>query len=761
MIEKEEILTVGQKVSLSIFLSLLIFAITIVFSQTGLQSQLEKAVYSQAKVQEKQKYLTEISVGCEHYLTEIYKAIYDDENAYLRNRYVESYLKMEPNESDTSNRRRLTENLFLQFEGLVGLRVIDDRMNVCYSTFYENDITSVEENKNQNNYLRFKNYNDIAEEEKLLAYDALKVEGTHHLATKIIMDTTRNELVFSVYFQPRSLVNNVNSIKSADFVFYFDLNSFETRLLENRILNFGDRLMPVSTMKNTDLFGFLVTQNYENQQDVKNSVLHLWNLYRRDDRGNHFRMENVFEQQDGTVLVLLSVPSEGRTFNLSGVYDSAIFTLPKEISIIVYICLLISVQLIIFFILSLKADYSIVIKRRIKRLQFEIITQFLDDKSELNWEMIASQIESKKTSFSEDIKKSFGKKGKKYSAQIDAVLENSWADIISVLKGSSNLSGQDNMMKEIKKMLEDIVNNGNLRYKASNVINPATVIINQPQTELEEVELVEAVETVHKKDDTNKSVIPDSVHLYSDAEPVSVIDHDSDSLSDDSDEIEEIEMLDELDNSDVQNSLDEAEEIEEIEEIEDADELEEVEEIEEAEEVEEIDEIEEAESVDNAVGVKPKKNKKVIYYEEDDDTYVYTEEVVFPTVDNVFAEELCLGREYVSYSLSAAEAVDFNITLPDFNLFSTESGEEPAEAAIEKTEAPSEDEEILECEELSNGSCYSMTQFGASAVVTDLDSQENNTIIEKDGVFSIAEDLNYTDVIQDESFKSLVDSVLK
>lgn len=745
MIDKEKILTVGQKISLSVFISLLIFAVTIVFSQTGLYSQIEKAVYSQAKVQEKQNYLTGISLGCEQYLGEINKSIIEDENAYLRNHYVESFLKMEPNESETSNRRRITENLFLQFEGLTGLRVIDDRMNVCYSTFYETDTTTIEENKNLKNYLRFKNYNDVAAEEKLLPYSTLKIDAVHHLESKLIMDTTRNELVMTVYFQPRNLAKSLSAIKSAIFVFYFDLNSFETRLLDNRDLKFGDRLLPVSTMKNTDLFGFIVTQNYENQQDVKNSVLHLWDVYGHDERSNRFKMENVFEQRDGTILVLLSVPTDDRVFNISGVYDSAIFSLPKEIAVIVYICLLISMQLIVFFILSLKTDYSIVIKRRIKRLQFEIITQFLDDKAELDWEIIASQIESKKASFSEDIKKSFGKKGKKYSAQIDAVLESSWTDIIAVLKSSSTLSGQNDLMKEIKKMLEEIVSNGNVHYKAANIVNPETVIVNQPQTEIEEVELVETVDMVRGVNGLHADdlpVIPENVHLYEElnhSEAVSVIDHNETAEAGNDDEIEDIEMLDDLD---------EVEEIETAEEVEEIEEIDEIDEIEDAEGVDELDDIEEAESIDTAVGVKPKKNKKIIYYEDDDDTYVYSEEFVFPSVDNVFAEELCLGREYVSYSLDSVKSVDFNISMPSFG-------------GIVETEASSEDEEIFEIEELSNGTNYSMIQFGASAVVIDLDSQTNDAIVENDGVFSIAQDLNYTDVIQDESFKSLVDSVLK
>ena len=61
-----------------------------------------------------------------------------------------------------------------------------------------------------------------------------------------------------------------------------------------------------------------------------------------------------------------------------------------------------------------------------------------------------------------------------------------------------------------------------------------------------------------------------------------------------------------------------------------------------------------------------------------------------------------------------------------------------------------------------------MTDFAdnLSQEVPELDSAlaipkgPDNAIVEKDGVFSISEDLEYTDVVQDQAFKQLVDSIL-
>ena len=54
-----------------------------------------------------------------------------------------------------------------------------------------------------------------------------------------------------------------------------------------------------------------------------------------------------------------------------------------------------------------------------------------------------------------------------------------------------------------------------------------------------------------------------------------------------------------------------------------------------------------------------------------------------------------------------------------------------------------------------------MTAFGENLSDEVPELQEEQVIVEQDdGVFSIAEDLKYTDIIQDADFKSLVDSVL-
>ena len=174
----------------------------------------------------------------------------------------------------------------------------------------------------------------------------------------------------------------------------------------------------------------------------------------------------------------------------------------------------------------------------------------------------------------------------------------------------------------------------------------------------------------------------------------------------------------------------------------------------ELEELEELDELEEIEpapapaarsnSFDNFIKTLAVPQKE---YKPSNETYFASEN--FPNVENVFAEELKLGNyDLVSSHRDAISIAPEIYPLP------------PYEAVEELTEeVPSY---LVEPD-------FSMTDFAdnLSQEVPELDSAlaipkgPDNAIVEKDGVFSISEDLEYTDVVQDQGFKELVDSVLQ
>ena len=90
-------------------------------------------------------------------------------------------------------------------------------------------------------------------------------------------------------------------------------------------------------------------------------------------------------------------------------------------------------------------------------------------------------------------------------------------------------------------------------------------------------------------------------------------------------------------------------------------------------------------------------------------------------------------------------------------------------------QGPQDLEETEELEELSDDvenlpkksqPYFVMTKFGQNdepvvELVGDGDNNGSNTIVEHDGVYSISDNLSYTNVFLNQEFKTLVDSVLQ
>ena len=107
--------------------------------------------------------------------------------------------------------------------------------------------------------------------------------------------------------------------------------------------------------------------------------------------------------------------------------------------------------------------------------------------------------------------------------------------------------------------------------------------------------------------------------------------------------------------------------------------------------------------------------------------------------------------------------ITFIAETPHFELEEDIVVPEPVEEveSVEDTEPVEEIEEIEEAEELPKEPYFAMTRFGQNEQPVVELRGEGDTIIEHDGVYSIADNLSYTKVFLNQEFKTLVDSVLQ
>ena len=229
--------------------------------------------------------------------------------------------------------------------------------------------------------------------------------------------------------------------------------------------------------------------------------------------------------------------------------------------------------------------------------------------------------------------------------------------------------------------------------------------------------------------------------------------------------MEEIEEAEEIEDAEEVLEVAEAvDEIDDVEEISDVEEIEEIEEIEDAEEVLEIAEAvdEEVIEVAQAIELDCLINDQKPEEEKITDVYIISEN--FPTVDNLFLEELCIG----GFEIQTKKApINFTVYNLDFSVPETkkEDYEDPLEDFLEEIEEADISETIQKpvLSDVKFTNQFSMVSFGMNlGNIQELQQiKEENTIVENEGVFSISDDLDYSKVSQNIDFKTLVDDVLK
>ena len=789
-------MTGGQRTSFSLLFSMIFFAAFIYVAQMGLMQHLETKFYSSAKISEKQQYVDKIAKSSESYISNILTKIETGDTAYLKQESVKSYIEQNPSEKAEIDRRNLTTKLIEDIPSLTGIRLIDiNGRNIHYSSF-EKDVLNQNGIKKQ-----YKNYPDIQNEFNELEISTI-LSDSNLPQRKILFDKKQNRLIMSFPF----FISN--DVCFASLVCYFDLLMYEQFLVEKEIIPFGENLTLVD---NENLFGgYVIGIPKNNRTEFIKPILDNWT----NQQTNKTLPTMILESNDLSWYLLNS--SQNPYFNISSVYDNTTFEISKELEYLIYTCVFVTLLVIFFLFFSLFPDNLNTTKKRISKLQLSLIKEFLEKKDDVNWETVGKRLEIKKQEFAKAIKKSFGKKSKKYLKQIDEYIDESWDQIITLLNVHTPQMNQQNVTSsEIRAMLEEVLktttlNVQNTNTQTSNVqyetieslddiidsaeevslipqensaeeelddfiddteelVEDAEELLDEPELVEEAEELLDEPELVEEAEELldEPELVEETEELLDEAELVEEAEElldepelveEAEELLDEPELVEEAEeLLDEpelveeaeelLDEPELveeaEELLDEPELVEEAEELLDEPELEEAEElldepelIEDAEELLDEPELEEIEELDD-----------IDELEEENFVEEFSHEDTLGTSERL-KEELFIGSEKTEESTAVRKDFNFTAKKPSFlNLKNSPIQEEELEL-----------EELLDTEQKPS---YNFTMFASPKKHLEiLPEADPDTIIEKNGIFTISDKVVYKDVVLDSAFKDLVDSVL-
>ena len=789
-------MTSGQKIAFSLLAALALFAVFVMSLHSTLFKELETRFYAQAKIEENTGQLDKISESCDSYISEILSLVEKGENAWTKNASVRTYYVQNPSESDVTQRRRLTENLFAQIPSLTGIRIIDKNgRNMHYSSYDDTDLLK------QNGLTKiYKNYPDVIKDAGELSFELLQ-KNSSETKTVLLCDEERGRIIINVPFCW------VDGIYSGMALFYLNLHEVEKELTSREVLALGEGL---TLFADDDLNGgFVVNLPHGTKADFKQPFLNYWKarsevMSRGGDAGQ--QPEKLLAIPDGRYYLGLSSNRIGK-MRVSAVYTSDIFELSTEIRMLIYICVFISILLIVFLFFSFFRDPVVTLQKRIKKIQLGIIENYLDGKEKREWPDVARHFRQRRNDLSEEIIKSLHVHSKKRRKELSEYLDKNWDEIFAIFEAKTGVSGSSAgesspaanvsgaaeltgaSIAEIRRMLEEVLQNRNIVAPVAAAVGAGAVAAATtaavakkaaPAPVDDEVEEIDELDEIDEVEDLDDAEVLDEVEELDDAEELDEVEE----LAEEAEPVDEVEEL--VEEADEVEELDDAEEVDEVEELaEEAEEADEVEEL--AEEVDELDEAEdEVETLDDVEEeeldvleeyVEPKPGapaddidaflkslavpeKK---YQPSNETFFASEE--FPNVENLFAEELKLG-DFSAYFKEGAATL--NVKLYPIPTFEQPEGEVPVTNLTEKDAAeinwqppkPEVEELTEEVPSYISEPDFSMTSFGDNLSEEVPELQEEKVIVEEDGVFSIAEDLKCTDVEQDADFKKLVDSIL-
>ena len=582
----------GLKTALSLLLTFIAFTVIAIASLSGLFSPIEKRFYEPAQVQQFRSELNEVASAGNQYFSSLLAAFGSDDGGFLNDESVLTFLSVSPSDEVLHRLAVLSE----AHRGLEGIRVVDASGRRVHFSSFRNDYRLDAERRIYSNYQELKTLFGTPEIpfENLSCFSG---EETHPY--RIGIDGQNQRIVYSF-----PLENNGSRFC---VLFYVGTRGFINTLIEKKIISVNQDI-PLVSSADCMTGGFVLGLENDIRGAADAELLKIWKNGQVDTDGIQTDgIQFVFDDRTVNYTVFTDRSTSVPFFSILFSSDSVL--LPGYVKILILVSAFISVCLFFLILFNFKKDDDVIIRDRIKRVQFELLSEYFD--KNLERAEIAGIIEAKKSDVSVRIKKSLGRRGKKHSAELDTMLEKSWSEIIDMLSAEKKQQPSFDM-SEIRRMLEELLSATPVTVRNQSVQTvPAKVAEPEPVDDLEETDAVEPVEDLEDADGVEPAdglEEADSVEPVEDLEEADVVEpvddlEDADSVEpvDDLEDVDAIEPVEDLEEADVVEPVEDLEEVDVVEPVdglEDADSVEPVDDLEDVDAVEPLEDLEEADGVE-------------------------------------------------------------------------------------------------------------------------------------------------------------------
>lgn len=824
----------GIKTAVSLLIAIFIFGALAVASSLGLFASVERQFYEPARLKVINEKLDSVADCSNGYIQNLLNIFGAEKDGFLSHESVLSFAGQNP----SAEVLRLFESLKENCAGLEGFRIVDSAgKRVFYSSFRSDYVIKTEKGVQRRIYSNYANLQTKHGKNELEypLVSAFENESDENLAAenenagsaqdlpRIIFDGDEQRLIFSYKIQT---LDEKPVFCSA--IFYVNPVDFANLLVENHVVSVNEPISLVSSADGKN-GGFVFGLPNVGKNIFASEILKKWNqgVFGPDEivasaaskiegisvpvsenSAQEFEPETGSEKKDSEKMSVL--PSAGSEKNISwslissrnakflhvgGIFSSDTLKMPFYVRILLFVCAFVTVCLIIVIFFNIRKDDSVVIKSKIRAIQIGLLNEYFE--KDVDRKKVAAMIAAQKDALTAKIKKSLGRRGKKYGSDLDVILNKSWEDIITILSGAEKTSCMAELssssIKEIRKVFEEVLATNTLKVEnlesARKEKNPPlktseTSVSEKLPEDLDEVEELcdaEPLEEAPEAESVEEVENLEEIEPLEEAEPLEPESDGALEELEEPDEPEELENLEEIDPAEEllpePEELDEAEELEPLEELEEPDEL---------EEVEPSETIEPSECAEPSVDIAFFENPEELSEDETEKKETLSGSIEisgceqkFCTKDNSVSfvpSENCDRRNFegseplvISDSATPLKndpdddvGKDFVIYRPfDFAKENSENSDSESTDFTESEENAREAQDAAPLEELSSEKDgFMFTTFAENdAGVTELPLDA--IVLGEDGVFHISSEIAKVEMPIDEDFKKLVDSVIR
>lgn len=784
----------GIKTAVSLLIAIFIFGALAVASSLGLFASVERQFYEPARLKVINEKLDSVADCSNEYIQNLLNIFGAEKDGFLSHESVLSFAGQNP----SAEALRLFESLRENCAGLEGFRIVDSvGKRVFYSSFRNDYVIKTEKGVRRRIYSNYENLQTKHGKNELEypLVSAFENESDENLEAenenagsaqdlpRIIFDGDEQRLIFSYKIQT---LDEKSVFCSA--IFYVNPVDFANLLVENHVVSVNE---PISLVSSADgkTGGFVFGLPNVGKNIFASEILKKWNqgVFGPDEivasaaskiegisvpvsenSAQEFEPETGSEKKDSEKMSVLS--SAGSEKNISwslissrnakflhvgGIFSSETLKMPFYVRILLFVCAFVTVCLIVVIFFNIRKDDSVVIKSKIRAIQIGLLNEYFE--KDVDRKKVAAMIAAQKDALTAKIKKSLGRRGKKYGSDLDVILNKSWEDIITILSDAEKTSCMAELssssIKEIRKVFEEVL--------ATNTLK------------------VENLESARKEKNPPLKTSETAV---------------SEKLPEDLDEVEELYDAEPLEEAPEAESVEEVENLEEIEPLEEVEPLEPESDgvLEELEEPDELEEVEPSETIEPSGCAEPSvdiaffENTEELSEDETEKNETLSGpieisgcEQKFCTKDNSVTfvpSENCDRRKFegseplvISDSATPLKndsddgvGKDFFIYRPfDFAKEKSENSDSESTDFTESEENAREAQDAAPLEELSSEKDgFMFTTFAENdAGVTELPLDA--IVLGEDGVFHISSEIAKVEMPIDEDFKKLVDSVIR